>query len=84
MSGTVISQLIDGCVLLIRLNRPEALNALNNLLLNNFLTALGQADLGSAIRTEMVTGNSKAFAAGYVLSSQHDPISDKFMPDYSL
>lgn len=64
MSGTVISQLIDGCVLLIRLNRPEVLNALNNTLLDALATELEQADRDPFIRAAVITGSAKAFAAG--------------------
>ncbi len=51
-------------VLLIRLNRPEALNALNFALLSELSDALAQAAADEAIGCVVLTGSAKAFAAG--------------------
>jgi enoyl-CoA hydratase len=51
-------------VLRIRLNRPEALNALNARLLVELAQALGAAEADAAVRCIVITGSSKAFAAG--------------------
>ena len=51
-------------VMLIRLNRPEALNALNTVLLRELAGALDQAEGDDSIRCVLVTGSAKAFAAG--------------------
>jgi enoyl-CoA hydratase len=51
-------------VKLIRLNRPDALNALNSELLNELTSALGKADLDPKVRAIVITGSEKAFAAG--------------------
>lgn len=53
-----------GAVLMIRLNRPDALNALNARLLTELTQALTAADLDPAIRCIVLTGSDKAFAAG--------------------
>ena len=53
-----------GPVLLIRLNRPEALNALNQKLMQELGLALTGADQDPAIRCLILTGSEKAFAAG--------------------
>ena len=53
-----------GPVLLIRLNRPEALNALNQLLMQELAQALTEADANPEVRCIVLTGNDKAFAAG--------------------
>ena len=53
-----------GPVLLIRLNRPEALNALNFTLIHDLVTALVQADADPEVRCIVLTGSEKAFAAG--------------------
>ena len=53
-----------GPVLLIRLNRPEALNALNAQLLKELTEALTAADNDPAFRCLIITGSDKAFAAG--------------------
>ncbi len=49
---------------LIRLNRPEALNALNSELLAELADALSKADLDPKVRAIVITGSEKAFAAG--------------------
>ena len=55
---------IEDYVALIRLNRPEALNALNSLLLSELAEALRQADANEKVRCIVITGSEKAFAAG--------------------
>lgn len=53
----------DGtCV--IRLNRPEALNALNGKLMTELVKALQAADGDDQVRVIVLTGSEKAFAAG--------------------
>lgn len=49
---------------LIRLNRPQALNALNAALLCELADALAAFDADSAIGVIVITGNERAFAAG--------------------
>jgi enoyl-CoA hydratase len=49
---------------LIRLNRPKALNALNNTMLHELMEALETFDADTGIGTMVITGNKKAFAAG--------------------
>ena len=51
-------------VALIRLNRPDALNALNTQLLGELCQALEEADANDKVRCIVVTGSEKAFAAG--------------------
>lgn len=51
-------------VTLIRLNRPEALNALNSQLLGELATAVQAADADDRVRCIVITGSEKAFAAG--------------------
>ncbi|MBT0781761.1 MULTISPECIES: enoyl-CoA hydratase [Paracoccus] len=55
---------IDDYVALIRLNRPEALNALNAQLLGELGDALAEADRNEKVRCVVLTGSEKAFAAG--------------------
>jgi enoyl-CoA hydratase len=50
--------------LLITLNRPQALNALNAQLVGELCAALDQAEANANIRTLVLTGSEKAFAAG--------------------
>ena len=49
---------------LIRLNRPDALNALNSQLMSELVQALREADENEKIRVIVLTGSEKAFAAG--------------------
>ena len=55
---------IDDYVALIRLNRPDALNALNSELLGELSSALQDADANDKVRCIVITGSEKAFAAG--------------------
>ena len=48
----------------IRLNRPDALNALNLELLNELSQAVTEASEDSKVRCLIITGSDKAFAAG--------------------
>jgi enoyl-CoA hydratase len=60
---TLIVTVEDG-VALVRLNRPDALNALNQKLLGELAQALGALDANDAVRCIVLTGSDKAFAAG--------------------
>ncbi|MCG7623574.1 MULTISPECIES: enoyl-CoA hydratase [unclassified Epibacterium] len=51
-------------VCLIKMNRPEALNALNSVLLGELCAALEEADASDKVRCIVLTGSEKAFAAG--------------------
>ncbi|MCB2134674.1 MAG: enoyl-CoA hydratase [Rhodobacteraceae bacterium] len=55
---------IEDYVALIRLNRPDALNALNSKLMEELADALGAADSNDKVRCVVLTGSEKAFAAG--------------------
>lgn len=55
---------IEDYVALIRLNRPEALNALNARMWRELVEALSAADADDAVRCIVLTGSDKAFAAG--------------------
>lgn len=53
-----------GAVLLIRLNRPQALNAINGALTRELLRTLSEFDADGKLRCAVITGSEKAFAAG--------------------
>lgn len=53
-----------GRVGLITLNRPEAMNALNNQLMRELMDALESFDKNDRVGVMVITGNEKAFAAG--------------------
>ena len=53
-----------GAVLLIRLNRPAALNAINFVLTRELIGVLREFDADAGLRCAVITGSEKAFAAG--------------------
>lgn len=60
---TLLVETAEG-VTLIRLNRPEALNAFNNQLMDDLTAALAVAEADAAVGCIVITGSDKAFAAG--------------------
>jgi len=64
MATYLVLRPVEAGVLLIQLNRPEVLNALNTALLKELADVLEQSAADSAIRAVVLTGNDKAFAAG--------------------
>lgn len=61
--NTIIVEIADN-VALIRLNRPDALNALNAELMHELSAALTALDRDDKVRCMVLTGSEKAFAAG--------------------
>lgn len=55
---------VEDYVTLIRLNRPDAMNALNAKLMQELATAMTAADADSNTRCIILTGSEKSFAAG--------------------
>ncbi len=55
---------VEDDVALIRLNRPDALNALNSKLMTELSAAVQAADRNDAVRVIVLTGSEKSFAAG--------------------
>ncbi len=55
---------IEDYTCLIRLNRPEAMNALNLRLMHELAEAVTAADRNDKVRCIVLTGSDKAFAAG--------------------
>ena len=62
----------DGAVALLRLNRPQALNALNAQLKRELTAALAALDADETIAAIVITGNDKAFAAGADIKEMQD------------
>jgi enoyl-CoA hydratase/carnithine racemase len=69
---TLIVETPSAGVTLIRLNRPEALNALNSALLGELSAALDAAEADEAVRCLVLTGSEKAFAAGADIKEMSD------------
>ena len=63
MSNVVIHE-VHGKVGLIRINRPESLNALNNEVVDGIAVAIDTFEADENIGCIVLTGNEKAFAAG--------------------
>ncbi len=64
MAYETINVDVQDHVCLIKLNRPEAMNALNQELLGELCSALEEADTSDKVRCILITGSEKAFAAG--------------------
>jgi enoyl-CoA hydratase len=72
-----------GRVGLVRLNRPEALNALNDALMDELGRALAAFDADREIGAIVLTGSDKAFAAGADIAAMKDwSYRDVYMGDY--
>lgn len=54
----------EGAVTVVRLNRPQALNALNNQVLQELIAAFAAFDADPTQHCAVLTGSEKAFAAG--------------------
>jgi enoyl-CoA hydratase len=71
-----------GRVGLIRLNRPQALNALNSALIEDLNQALGLFEADPAIGAMVLTGSERAFAAGAdIKEMQERSFVDVFLGD---
>ncbi|MDJ0821627.1 MAG: enoyl-CoA hydratase [Paracoccaceae bacterium] len=79
---TIIVEVEDH-VATIKLNRPDAMNALNTQLLGELATALGEADENEKVRCIILTGSSKAFAAGADIKEMSEKtFVDMFLSDF--
>jgi enoyl-CoA hydratase len=68
-----------GRVGLVRLNRPQAMNALNNQLMRELMDALETFDKNDDIGAMVITGNEKAFAAGADIKEMADKSIQQMM-----
>jgi enoyl-CoA hydratase len=84
MSTETIIVETHGRVGVIRLNRPQALNALNVALKNELLAAAEAFDADTDIGCILITGSEKAFAAGADIKEMADQsYIDIFKADYA-
>ena len=82
MSQVVLTEVI-GKVGLIRINRPEALNALNNDVVDGIGAAMQAFDADEGIGCIVITGSEKAFAAGADIGFMKDfSYMDAYKPDF--
>ncbi|MEN8893026.1 enoyl-CoA hydratase [Planktotalea arctica] len=74
---------IEDHVALIRINRPEAMNALNSQVLAELSDALKDADSNDKVRCIVLTGSDKAFAAGADIKEMSEKtFVEMFMSDF--
>ncbi|QHQ36635.1 enoyl-CoA hydratase [Algicella marina] len=79
---TILTE-IDDHIGTIRLNRPDALNALNAQLLQELGKALASMDDNDKVRVIILTGSEKAFAAGADIKEMSDKsFVEMFGSDY--
>src|SRR3954452_23122501 len=65
---TILTDLSDN-IFTITINRPDKLNALNTVMIREFIDAIDTADRDDAARAIIVTGAGRAFCAGADLST---------------
>jgi len=84
MSYETIAVETKGRVGIIRLNRPQALNALNAALNDELARAVAACDADDGIGCILVTGSEKAFAAGADIKEMADKTAvEAFMGDFA-
>ena len=70
-------------VTLIRLNRPDALNALNSQVMAELIQALDAAEHNDEVRCLVITGSERAFAAGADIKEMSDKTyAQMFLADF--
>ena len=80
---TLIVEAPQPGVTLVRLNRPQALNALNSQLLIELCAALDAAEADDAVRCVVLTGSERAFAAGADIKEMSDKsYAQMFVSDF--
>jgi len=65
MTYTQISYRVEGAIATIRFNRPDRMNALTKVLENELRSAIDQAVADDLVRAIILTGEGRAFCAGY-------------------
>jgi enoyl-CoA hydratase len=83
VSYTTIETETHDRVGLVRLNRPQALNALNSQLIGELESALADFDTDAAIGAIVLTGSPKAFAAGADIKEMREKnFADAYAEDF--
>ncbi len=72
MTYTTILTEVRGRVGIVTLNRPQAMNAFNTVMLTELFDALESFDRDDAVGAMIVTGNEKSFAAGADIKEMAD------------
>jgi enoyl-CoA hydratase len=74
----------DGPIRIIRLNRPDRLNATNHTLHKAIADVFGQLDADPEARAAVITGNGRAFSAGGDFDYLDELITDSALREESL
>lgn len=64
MTAPCVLSSVEDHVAIVRLNRPEVMNALNRQLMEELVGALEELERNDEVRCIIITGNEKVFAAG--------------------
>ncbi len=82
-SGSTVLLEVRGPVALITLNRPEALNALNNQVMNELTEILDRCEANDALGCMVLTGAGRSFAAGADIKEMADKTyADAYLGDF--
>lgn len=76
MSFEVIEYRTEGALALLRLNRPDKLNAINQEMVAELNAALDLAEADDAVRAIVLEGSGRAFSAGFDLDSPDDAAAE--------
>ncbi len=83
MSVDVVATEVHGRVGLIRIQRPEAMNALNDAVMDGIAAALDQFARDAAIGCVVLIGSEKAFAAGAdIVAMQNMDFAGAYISDF--
>lgn len=83
MTGAVIQLEIHDRVGLIRIHRPDAMNALNDAVMNGLSDALDQLEADAGIGCIVLTGSEKVFAAGAdIVAMQNMDFAQAYNTDF--
>lgn len=83
MTEPMVKVTVQGRVGVLTLNRPKALNALNNELIDELAEAMRAFDADDNIGAMVLTGNERAFAAGADIGAMQDwSYMDVYKQDY--
>ena len=69
MENAIQTELSENGVYLIKLNRPEVLNAMNRDLIMGLLETMKEINTDLKIRVVVITGNGRGFCAGADLAN---------------
>ncbi|MGI9494073.1 MAG: enoyl-CoA hydratase/isomerase family protein, partial [Geminicoccaceae bacterium] len=70
MTYDTITVETDGHVAVLTLSRPERLNAMNALMLDEMMTACDRIEADPSVRAMVLTGAGKVFSSGFDLQAQ--------------